>query len=329
MNPIEAKQRIEILDYLRGFALLGIILVNILPLLAVKFPAANSADAAYQLFLYLFVEGRFYTIFSFLFGVGFYLFIKRACEKGENGYVLFLRRMLLLFIFGIIHVQFHPGEALLVYSICGILLLPFYKAPKRMNLLIGMVLLTVFAAFAVKIFMTIPLMLLGICAGQYQVFEGISNKTRQVGYFTLLMFLGSIIGIASQITHIPSVIDTGKPQKFLEIGIAAGPFLSAFYTGLLVLSLRLKIVKRLLFPIKNYGRMALTNYILQTVLILIAGNLFSLNSNITYIQTLYICFTVYTIQLIFSTIWLHYFRFGPLEWIWRIATYRTIPPMKS
>jgi uncharacterized membrane protein YeiB len=329
MNPIEIKHRIEILDYLRGFALLGIILVNILSLLDVKTPAANTADTSYQLFLYLFVEGRFYTIFSFLFGVGFYLFLKRAYEKGENGVLLFLRRMLTLFIFGMIHVQFHPGEALSVYGLCGIIILPFYKVSKKVNLLIGILLLAVFAAFSVKIFMTLPLMLLGICAGQYRIFAEISNKTKQVAVFTIMMFIGSIVGLGYQAAYIPSVIDTSKPQKFLEIGIEIGPFISAFYVGILLLSLRLPLVKRLLLPVKNYGRMALTNYIMQTVLILIFGNIFTLFSNITYIQSLYICFTVYAIQLIFSTIWLQYFRFGPLEWIWRIATYRTIPPMRS
>ena len=57
MKPTESNKRIDILDYLRGFALLGIILVNILPLFAVKLPAPGSADAAYQRFLFLFVEG--------------------------------------------------------------------------------------------------------------------------------------------------------------------------------------------------------------------------------------------------------------------------------
>lgn len=329
MNPIEIKQRIEILDYLRGFALLGILLVNIIPFLSVKMPAANTVNASYQLFLYLFVEGRFYTIFSFLFGVGFYLFLTRAFEKGENAVLHFLRRMLVLFFFGMIHVQFHPGEALTVYSLCGIMILPFYKVPRKVNFVIGILLLALLAAFSIKLFMTFPLMLLGICAGQYRVFEEISSKTKQIVFFTVLMLMGSVVGIGYQMAHMPSVIGTTKSletQRFLDIGVAAGPFVSAFYAGVLMLSLRLSIVKRLLLPIKMYGRMALTNYLSQTVLLIMFGNLFS---ETTYIQTLYICITVYAIQLIFSTIWLHFFRFGPLEWIWRIATYWTIPTMKK
>ena len=90
------NKRIDELDYIRGFALLGIILVNILALLNIKIPDPNTVDASYQRFLYLFVEGRFFSIFSFLFGVGFYIFISRAIAKGKNGYVL--RRLVALFI---------------------------------------------------------------------------------------------------------------------------------------------------------------------------------------------------------------------------------------
>ena len=92
------NKRIDELDYIRGFALLGIILVNILALLNIKTPDPNTVDASYQRFLYLFVEGRFFSIFSFLFGVGFYIFISRAIAKGKNGYVLFFRRVVALFI---------------------------------------------------------------------------------------------------------------------------------------------------------------------------------------------------------------------------------------
>jgi uncharacterized membrane protein YeiB len=329
MNPIEVKQRIEILDYLRGFALLGIILVNIPPLVAVKAPLSHSMDGAYERFLYLFVEGRFYTIFSFLFGVGFYLFLKRAIERGGNGVLLFLRRMLVLFLFGIIHVQFHPGEALSVYAVCGIMILPFYLVPKQVNLVIGILVLALCAALSIKIFMTVPLMLLGICAGQYRVFEEISARRRQVAVFTGLMLMGSVLGLGFQIVHMPSSIGTGETQKFMDIGITIGPFVSAFYAGGLILILQLPFIKKLLLPIKNYGRMALTNYILQTVFILMFSYLFNMFANSTYIQTLYVCIIVYVIQLIFSTIWLHYYRFGPLEWIWRIATYGTTPPMRK
>lgn len=178
MNKVERNERIDTLDYLRGFALLGIILVNILAILSAQKPLPDSNDDSYQKFLFLFVEGRFYPIFSFLFGVGMYIFLTRAVIKGKNAMVLFLRRIIILFIFGFVHFIFQPGEALTVYASCGLILLPFYKVRKEINLAIGILLLILFAILATKIFMTVPLILLGLAAGQYRVFEEITQKKK-------------------------------------------------------------------------------------------------------------------------------------------------------
>ncbi|WHY01172.1 DUF418 domain-containing protein [Neobacillus sp. DY30] len=334
MKPSDSKNRIDILDYLRGFALLGIILVNILPLMAVKVPEVGSADASYQRFLYLFVEGRFYTLFSFLFGVGFYLFISRANAKGKNGYVLFLRRVAALFILGWFHVKFHPGEALTVYAVTGLLLLPFYKVKKEINLAIGLILLVLLSIMALKLFMVVPLILLGITAGQYQLFEGLAGKRKKVSIFTVLMLVMSISGLIYQYQHAPLYpfgFYTGVDEatyQFLSIGIMIGPLVSALYVGMLILLLQFQTVQKLLSPLKSYGRMALTNYIFQTVFLYLAGYIFNLFESLTYLQSLFVCITIYIIQLSFSVIWLRFFQFGPLEWIWRVVTYLEVPPMK-
>lgn len=335
MKPTEGTKRIDILDYLRGFALLGIILVNILSLLTIKVPEPGSADSIYQQFLFLFVEGRFYTLFSFLFGVGFYLFISRANAKGKNGYVLFLRRIVALFILGWFHVKFHPGEALTVYAITGLLLLPFYKVKKEINLGIALILLIVLSMMAFKLYMVVPLMLLGIAAGQYRLFEGLGKKIKKVSIFTALILIVSIAGLIYQYQHAPanpfgfySGVDEAT-YLFLSIGIMIGPLISAFYVGVLILLLQFKTVRKLLSPLKSYGRMALTNYIFQTVFIYLAGYVFNMFDSITYLQSLIVCLTVYVIQLIFSVIWLRLFQFGPLEWIWRAVTYLEVPPLRK
>ncbi|WP_066069019.1 DUF418 domain-containing protein [Neobacillus soli] len=335
MNSVKLNKRIDVLDYLRGGALLGIILVNIIPLLSVNPPASGSVDAAYWRFLYLFVEGRFYTIFTFLFGVGFYIFITRANAKGKNGYVLFLRRIAVLFLFGLIHVRFHPGEALTVYAICGLMILPFYKVHKVINLVLGAVMLLVFSIFAAKIFMVFPLMLLGISAGQYCVFEGTPRHLKKIAIFTGIMFLLSMAGLIYQYQYAPFVFGKAtttvnflEMQQFLRIGITIGPIVSAFYAGLLILLVQIPFFQKILSPLKSYGRMALTNYVSQTALILLAGKVLHLNNHLTYLQTLYICVVIYVIQLIFSTIWLRFFRFGPLEWIWRALTYLELPRVR-
>jgi uncharacterized membrane protein YeiB len=331
----ELTTRIDTLDYLRGFALMGIILVNILPLLSVTSPVSRTSDASYLRFLYLFVEGRFYTIFTFLFGVGFYIFITRANAKGKNGFVLFLRRILVLFLYGLVHVQFHPGEALTVYAVCGLIILPFYKANKKVNLVFGIAMLIGLSFFALKIFMVFPLMLLGIAAGQYRVFEQISQQWKKTAIFTVIMSLLSVSGLIYQYQFAPfefgNVSDTTtlEAHQFFSIGITIGPIVSAFYVGMLILLLKFQRVQKVLSPLKSYGRMALTNYVTQTVFILLTGKVLDLFNQITYLQSLYLCLAIYVVQLIFSTIWLRYFRFGPLEWVWRMMTYFEFIPIRK
>ncbi|MCM3766783.1 DUF418 domain-containing protein [Neobacillus niacini] len=331
---MDVNRRIDVLDYLRGFALLGIILVNMGPLLLVKVPETASPDATYWRFLYLFVEGRFYTIFTFLFGVGFYIFITRANMKGKNGFLLFLRRAAILYLIGSVHVRFHPGEALTVYAICGLLLLPFYKVHKVINLVAGFILLVVFGLVSFKLFIVAPVMLLGIAAGQFRVFEVIPNNIRKIAVFTGIMLVLSVAGLIYQYKYAPFVFGTvteaefQRTQQFIDIGITIGPIVSAVYAGTLILLLQIPILQMLLSPLKSYGRMALSNYILQTAFINLAGASFDLFGNITYLQTLYVCISILLVGLIFSVVWLRYFQYGPLEWLWRAATYLTLPPIR-
>ncbi|MEH7332343.1 DUF418 domain-containing protein [Neobacillus drentensis] len=328
---MEINNRIDTLDYLRGFALMGIILVNIIPLLSVTPPEPGSLDVSYWRFLYLFVEGRFYTIFTFLFGVGFYLFISRANAKGKNGYVLFFRRILVLFIFGLIHVQFQQGEALSIYAICGLFILPFYKANKIVNLVFGTVMLIVLSLFSNKIFMVVPFMLLGIAAGQFQVFERIAHRLKGIVIFTCIMAVLSGLGLIYQYQHLPVMTAANdlEVQRFFNIGITIGPIVSASYIGVFILLLQIPIVRKVLSPLKSYGRMALTNYVSQTALILLAGEALNLFNRITFVQSLFLCMAIYIIQLIFSTLWFRFFRFGPFEWIWRMVTYLQVPPIQK
>lgn len=337
MQPIERNKRIDTLDYIRGFALVGIILVNILALLYVKIPESDTLGQSYQRFLLLFVEGRFFTIFSFLFGVGFYLFISRVQAKGTNGVLLFVRRMSALLVMGIVHMVFHPGEALAIYAICGLLILPFYKMKKEINLIIGLVLLICTSYMSLKALMPLPLILLGYTVGQYHIFEDLHKKIRGVSIFTLIMFVLSAIGWVIQYRHVPAgtfypyilegISDPTIVQanQFMKIGLMIGPFVSAFYVGLLILLLQLSVMQKILSPLKYYGRMALTNYLMQTVMILLAGHLFDLFDRLSYMQSLFLCLGICLFQFIFSKIWLHFFLYGPMEWIWRMWTYFEVP----
>lgn len=219
--------------------------------------------------------------------------------------------------------------------------MPFYKVKKEINLIVGLVLLITFAILSIKELMSFPYILLGLAAGQFRIFEKLSEHKRLINKFTFVMFLLSVVGLTYQYMQSPlrpfygmilegtddlNVIQT---NKFLKIGIMIGPIVSAFYVGLVIILVRVGMIAKLLSPIKNLGRMALSNYIMQTTFILLANVVLHLNNKITYLETLYLCLIILVLQLIYSTIWLRFFKFGPLEWIWRMVTYLKRMPLRK
>ncbi len=140
MTPVQPGERIEEMDVLRGFALLGILLMNIEgfvgPLAASmsgQDPALTGADRIVDWLIYVLVQGKFMTLFSLLFGMGFAIMLERAQARGRNGTGLYARRLLVLLAFGIAHaVLLWSGDVLISYALVGFaLLLLFRNAPAR------------------------------------------------------------------------------------------------------------------------------------------------------------------------------------------------------
>jgi uncharacterized protein len=151
--PISKQERIVTLDIIRGFALLGIFLVNMptfhSPALMISHPDYTGMDYWLDLFLQMFVQTKFYTIFSFLFGLGFYIFMSRAEQKDLHVNRLFSRRLFALLLFGAIHLIFiWYGDILHTYAIAGFLLLLFYKRKPKTLLIWAFSLLFVFYSLA-------------------------------------------------------------------------------------------------------------------------------------------------------------------------------------
>lgn len=138
ISPILPAQRIATLDYLRGFALLGILMVNMLWMNApvgislTDYPWWDSpADRFSEFLIYFLFEGKFYPIFSFLFGYGFWLFIHKA-DQGKSLVGLYAWRLVVLILFGAAHiVLLWPGDILFFYGLLGLLLLPFRNKSNR------------------------------------------------------------------------------------------------------------------------------------------------------------------------------------------------------
>src|SRR5580698_9579925 len=140
--PITAAERIAYIDILRGMALFGILAANMRGFNAPEAVYGNirplfhgRADLIAQGFIDIFIQGKFVTLFSFLFGLGFAVQLSRAEARGARFLSFYPRRLAALALFGLIHgILIWWGDILLAYSLAGALLLSFRKAPQKVVL---------------------------------------------------------------------------------------------------------------------------------------------------------------------------------------------------
>jgi uncharacterized protein len=148
--PVQPADRILLVDILRGFALLGILLVNmdlfshpaqtiVLPLE----PGIIWYDRAAVWLVRFLAEGKFYSLFSLLFGLGLTLQMARIEGRGARFAPLYARRLLVLLGIGLIHAfLIWIGDILTYYALLGFLLLLFRKARPRTLLIWAAILIT-------------------------------------------------------------------------------------------------------------------------------------------------------------------------------------------
>ncbi len=132
LHPVSANERIDLLDVVRGFALFGVLLANLVWLTTdivltdarlSQLPTA-PVDRIVKPLIVFFVDHKFYTIFSFLFGLGFAIQLSRAEERGHSLAAAYARRVSILGIIGLLHITLlWYGDILFVYAIAGLCLL--------------------------------------------------------------------------------------------------------------------------------------------------------------------------------------------------------------
>ena len=413
VGPI--KKRFVVLDALRGFALLGIIMANFPELSLWTFMSAEQhqqmsgagIDRWLQFLLYVFVDGKFYTIFSILFGIGFSIIIANAIKKGAHGFRIFYRRMTVLALIGLAHLLLiWSGDILLLYALMGMLLPLFWRCVGKPDEDASGAGLLRWAAFFLLLPIGIEIVRSGVgwslaevpyrlwwnACDRYGITEenfatwlrdadsyrGMSQFLMQGGwerlwefvdgnrYFKVLgLFLigmwigkrrlyafvggkdGSMISENSQeavLTLIRRVAGWGSgvglPLSFVYAWSATNghplgnimhcvlytfsvyPLGLAYIAWMALLfhrSAKSPVWMMLAYP----GRMALTNYLSQSVagVILFYGIGFGLGTMSSLLTTEILALCVFLSQIIVSALWLHFFQFGPLEWIWRMLTY--------
>jgi len=131
------KARINSIDMLRGFALMGILLIHCFDRFgAGYFPRLDSPfwqwiDTALRNSVYFLFQGKAYAIFSLLFGVSFFMMMDSQAQKGVDFRMRFLWRLAILFVFGFFNGMIYYVEWLLIYAMFGIIIIPLYKVPNK------------------------------------------------------------------------------------------------------------------------------------------------------------------------------------------------------
>ena len=311
----------------------------------------------------IFVDQKFMGVFSLLFGAGMILFIDRASARGRRAVLLNLWRNGLLLLIGILHFMLWDGDVLMAYALSSVFLIAMRKLPNRALISIGAVVFALSigtALIAQNIANTTDASLAGIwMPGETLAEEEIIWTPLLTGFF--LRALGLILIGAG--LYRTGFMNGGMPAKTYRqtalIGLAiglplatAGVIITAINdysneiafigqipntigtipTSLGYMSLVILWNNRgdnmLKERLRAVGRMALTNYLTQTILgVLVLTTLLADTDFVNRGLVLVFVLAVWALQLWWSQAWLDRFLFGPAEWLWRVATYRSGQPL--
>lgn len=397
--------RIGSLDFIRGIAVLGIFVLNIEnfafdgPFSPWRSGYAGELDHTFRFWTYFLFQGKFFSLFALLFGVGFYLFLERAGRYGRAAVDLYAHRMFWLFVIGVLHAYLlWPGDILYHYAVCGLLLLPArslrirslalcvaalaglvawqaidataqlrerqsayeaarvvpepqrsdaeqdtvdrwerrytIKAPEapdpdspRLGGYLDNVAANIDAVgvgqgeifYRVILFRTLMLMLAGILL--YRL--GLFRDTRAIPGYRLITVALLALGLAASYSRNWAwTFEYFRPVT--STGLALAHAFSRELLALGYLFLFNGVYQRFLMqrandPLSSVGRLALSNYLFQSI---VAGFLFNgyglgLHGQLVRSELWPLVLAVWAVQLVASVLWLRRFRQGPMEALWR------------
>ncbi|MFW5963178.1 MAG: DUF418 domain-containing protein [Bacteroidota bacterium] len=404
-KPVGNEERIDVLDALRGFAIIGILMINVRVFSGYAY--ANEEfnsnlmltgwDHVFDWIHIVFFSGKFYSLFSLLFGIGFAIQLTRTSSAGRKFIPFFSRRLFFLLLIGIVHMwAIWFSDILVFYAICGYILILFRSLSNRQlwwvffilllftglhnlylqsaempyttlliewisqnwdilglpeasnetytlrmsdiaavirdgswgNILkfnfIGPSLRAYFIAFDARIFKILATFVLGFWVGRKILFNSL-HKNRL--FLAKTALAGWIIGLSLNIFFMEEDINWNDSA----ITIVLREFLVAFsyislasgYAASFVLLYESRLKPRLRRIFNSVGKTALTNYIFQSVLGLLLFYSAGLGLGEYFGSTLLTLavFLIFLLQAILSNIWLKTYKYGPLEWLWRVLTY--------
>ena len=397
VGPVSSADRILYIDMLRGMALFGILAANMRGFDAPSLVYGNirplfhgTADLIAQGFIDIFIQAKFVTLFSFLFGLGFAVQLSRAEARGAKFLSFYPRRLAALALFGLIHgVLIWWGDILLSYALAGALLLLFRTGSNKKvlwwagTILVLPVLVTTGFYIAslmghlpegmrgkppdmVKIqsvidiyahgsvprklhenlvvwkeglptlsfaFYALALFLLGLWVWRSGIVEKLDEYRpllkRVCAVCLPLGLAGMLYCFEIETHHVPGTKLTFSLFLARVLYLPAAHVMSAGYASGLAVLIQNEAWKRRLSPFAAVGRMALTNYLTESVVCTLFYYSTGLYGKVGPAAGLIPTVVLYGAQTVFSNWWLAHYRFGPMEWLWRGMTYGKLPSMRK
>ena len=394
MSETLKPERMTVVDALRGFSLAGIAIVHMvenyvggpLPEGAMTGAEQGIPDQVVNIFCLLFLRGKFFALFSFLFGLSFFIQMDSGSRQSAHFEGRFAWRLLLLLAIGFLNHLFYRGDILTVYALLGLLLIPFYQirsgivlgvaavlflgAPRFLlyalgqapgllvsdlinpdNPLIGAYYDTLRSGSIWEVFrsnawsghlmkmefqvgvgsrayLTFGFFLLGLWFGRtgyFRRYTDLARQTRRALWFSvagLLLFTLLAGLIFMQMGPNPD-FNSGWAMTGLTVLDLGNLGMTGLILSGFMLLYRKPWWQKALGHFAPFGRMALTNYVAQSVI----GTFFfygwglGLLGEMRNSYALLLALVIICLQMRLSRWWLKRFRYGPLEWAWRSLTH--------
>lgn len=385
-NNLTATGRIDVADVLRGFAVMGIVVLHTIEHYNFySFPEVTSewlrfTDKLVWESMFFTFGGKAYAIFALLFGLSFFIQDNNQAKKGKDFRKRFAWRLVLLFIIGNINAMFFTAEILVLYSIIGFVLIPvsrwsnkvvftiatifmlqpmawwemiaalcnpdYVPAPElagyyfekvfnvqtngnflemvKTNLWEGQIASLTWAWEHGRMFQTASLFMLGMLIGRTGKFryseENMKFWLRALIVALLVYFpFTGLVNLSADFITNQTIL---TPLTLIIQSLANLAFMIFMVATLILLFYSTKL-QGILMKLSPYGRMSLTAYFTQSIVgsLLFYGWGFGLHKHLGITASFVVGVTLFLLQLAFANWWMRSHKHGPMEWLWKKATW--------
>ena len=382
VRPVDSGERLQSLDVLRGMALFGMILVHFHQKTRVE---VTGIEDLIGWAVWVLVEQKAWATFAFLFGAGFAILLRRLERRGAPIAAVYLRRIAMLAVFGIIADVAFGFRILFGYACWGLALLVMRRWSSRTLLLVALlsasarpvaaeiaaihawwtstpsppqamaalsqavdaaarqksyvVLLSARWSLFVGTFphswrdllpdVNLALFILGLLAVRHGILDDPKHHVRLIARW---MMFGAAAWASAWLVlpHLPGIPIPGADWPIAYgLGLVQDQWLCFTYIGAIVLLLAFRPAWTERLAVFGFaGRMALTNYMMQAAVLDALSSGYGAGLRLRPSAYTLAAVVLFGAQAAISRAWLARYWFGPLEWLWRTATYARIQPLR-